>query len=297
MTFSRQQREELRIMSTFCDGSHDHNDRLCVFSFRIRAAAIPMLDALDEADQINAAGARLERRVGTLAAYIRSIAGHPKTRDERIKEAVQYLDAQGLNSLARDVGEPGQQGGPLGPCDAGLAGLPACGDVLPSRGPSDWDRVCELPKGHANSHRGGGRRWELDLPDHHVGFGSSAAIEAMRRPRREVGANPHIGQDAVAHLKKLGERVRIWSIEHKAWWRPDSMGYTTDIAGAGLYSPEEAAEIVKGSSGKDEVAIRQSSAVPKCVDELISAAIHLDKKAALIGLIDAIVDHYDGEKQ
>ena len=119
---------------------------------------------------------------------------------------------------------------------------------------------------------GGGRRWELDPPD------------------------PHIGQDAISHLKKLGDRVRIWSYEHGAWWRPNSMGYTTDVARAGLYSPEEADAIVKGARG-NEVSIRRSSSVPKCVDELMSAAIRLDPKAELLGLIDAVIDHYDGASE
>ena len=29
--------------------------------------------------------------------------------------------------------------------------------------------------------------------------------------------------------------VKIWSFEHDAWWRPDSRGYTTAEADAGLY--------------------------------------------------------------
>ncbi len=193
-----------------------------------------------------------------------------------------------------------------------------------------WDRVCDLPKGHADSHRGGGRRWELDPPPidrrdlatkvllarnasllgnhdevyHQLygiacpGYDQYEPWEEFEKlagmgPFPEKAANPHIGRDAVAHLKKLSERVRIWSLEHKAWWCPNSMGYTTDVAQAGLYSPEEAGSIVSKSS-KDEVVIRQSSSVPKCVDELMSAAIRLDPKAELLDLMDAVIEHYDG---
>lgn len=35
----------------------------------------------------------------------------------------------------------------------------------------------------------------------------------------------------------------IWSNEHRAWWRPNSMGYTADIAQAGAYSGERATDI------------------------------------------------------
>lgn len=35
----------------------------------------------------------------------------------------------------------------------------------------------------------------------------------------------------------------IWSNYHRAWWRPKSAGYTTDIRGAGRYSRTEALDI------------------------------------------------------
>lgn len=35
----------------------------------------------------------------------------------------------------------------------------------------------------------------------------------------------------------------IWSNEHRAWWRPDSFGYSPDIRGAGVYSRNEARDI------------------------------------------------------
>ena len=39
--------------------------------------------------------------------------------------------------------------------------------------------------------------------------------------------------------------VKIWSFEHDAWWRPNSRGYTTVEADAGLYERNEAEEIVR----------------------------------------------------
>lgn len=46
--------------------------------------------------------------------------------------------------------------------------------------------------------------------------------------------------------------VLIWSMEHGAWWRPDSRGYTICRAEAGVYSRREATEIVAGSGGRRE---------------------------------------------
>lgn len=44
----------------------------------------------------------------------------------------------------------------------------------------------------------------------------------------------------------------IWSHEHQAWWKPRQIGYTTDVAQAGLYSPGETFEILtKSSLGSD----------------------------------------------
>lgn len=45
--------------------------------------------------------------------------------------------------------------------------------------------------------------------------------------------------------KKLAgiQRWRIWSIEHSAWWAPNSWGYTKDLQQAGTYSTEQAIKI------------------------------------------------------
>ena len=37
---------------------------------------------------------------------------------------------------------------------------------------------------------------------------------------------------------------RIWSIQHQAWWKPSRSGYCAYIKSAGLYTLEEAIEIV-----------------------------------------------------
>ena len=40
------------------------------------------------------------------------------------------------------------------------------------------------------------------------------------------------------------ETYLIWSIEHRAWWRPGRMGYTIWLDAAGVYSRDEAMQIV-----------------------------------------------------
>jgi hypothetical protein len=51
--------------------------------------------------------------------------------------------------------------------------------------------------------------------------------------------------------RKRGEvrdLVKIWSFEHDAWWAPDSIGYTNNEAGAGLYERAKAEAIVRGAN-------------------------------------------------
>lgn len=40
----------------------------------------------------------------------------------------------------------------------------------------------------------------------------------------------------------------IWSNEHRAWWKPNSLGYTTDIRAAGAYTRENALDICDGAT-------------------------------------------------
>lgn len=40
----------------------------------------------------------------------------------------------------------------------------------------------------------------------------------------------------------------VWSNEHRAWWRPERCGYTSDVGGAGLYTEEEADECCESRS-------------------------------------------------
>jgi len=46
----------------------------------------------------------------------------------------------------------------------------------------------------------------------------------------------------------MEETFYIWSIEHSAWWGPDSHGYTYNKDEAGLYPKREAYEIVNGAN-------------------------------------------------
>lgn len=47
-----------------------------------------------------------------------------------------------------------------------------------------------------------------------------------------------------ARVEELeSEDYLVWSNQHRAWWRPNSCGYTTDIRSAGRYSRDEAISI------------------------------------------------------
>ena len=58
----------------------------------------------------------------------------------------------------------------------------------------------------------------------------------------------------------------VWSNEHRAWWRPNSQGYTTKIEAAGRYDRDEAIAISRGRGWPatgipDEVPVREVDAV------------------------------------
>jgi hypothetical protein len=65
----------------------------------------------------------------------------------------------------------------------------------------------------------------------------------------------------------------IWSNEHRAWWRPGSMGYTHDIASAGRYSREEAIRYCSGSFPFREVDAPPPE-LPILEDDLLEIAKH-----------------------
>lgn len=64
----------------------------------------------------------------------------------------------------------------------------------------------------------------------------------MRDPRRDV--------ITLEWLREIGgpridPAVRIWSGEHRAWWRPSGAGYTTELAAAGVYGLRQAYEATR----------------------------------------------------
>ena len=48
--------------------------------------------------------------------------------------------------------------------------------------------------------------------------------------------------------KQDGQMWFIWSNEHKAWWKPDSLGYTTEKRKAGRYTYDEALDICRSAN-------------------------------------------------
>ena len=56
----------------------------------------------------------------------------------------------------------------------------------------------------------------------------------------------------------------IWTHEHGMWWKPERMGYTTEVEEAGRYSFITVAEIVIDHiPAGEEVAVREQDAVEK----------------------------------
>lgn len=58
----------------------------------------------------------------------------------------------------------------------------------------------------------------------------------------------------------------VWSNEHRAWWRPNSSGYTKQVSDAGRYSREKAISIAHGRGWPtkgipDEVPVREDDAI------------------------------------
>lgn len=51
----------------------------------------------------------------------------------------------------------------------------------------------------------------------------------------------------------MTDLVKIWSFEHDAWWRPNSCGYTTVEADAGLYERKVAEDIVSRANHGGEL--------------------------------------------
>lgn len=45
--------------------------------------------------------------------------------------------------------------------------------------------------------------------------------------------------------ESLADPYLVWSNEHRAWWRPNSAGYTTHVASAGRYTHEKAVAICR----------------------------------------------------
>ena len=51
----------------------------------------------------------------------------------------------------------------------------------------------------------------------------------------------------------MSNQFIIWSFEHKAWWKENERGYTTDQNEAGVYNYEQARKICLGANIRIEM--------------------------------------------
>lgn len=70
----------------------------------------------------------------------------------------------------------------------------------------------------------------------------------------------------------------IWSNEHRAWWGPNNIGYTTNLSKAGVYSAEAAMRICEHATHDWHC---EPVEVPVRIDDL--------PKAARLMIVDAKV--------
>lgn len=82
----------------------------------------------------------------------------------------------------------------------------------------------------------------------------------------------------------------VWSNQHRAWWRPNSAGYTRDVRAAGWYARDEAIDI----AGQSRDGWGDPSKPP---DELAIAISDLPKNILAAVLAAQSADAVGGSKQ
>jgi hypothetical protein len=67
----------------------------------------------------------------------------------------------------------------------------------------------------------------------------------------------------------------IWSNEHRAWWKPGRMGYTTGLRGAGRYTRQQAIAICREAipSASHVGAVAEIPVKMKDVKDVIDGAL------------------------
>lgn len=63
--------------------------------------------------------------------------------------------------------------------------------------------------------------------------------------------------DATGEPDRRLSGVLIWSGEHFAWWRPNGAGYTTQLAGAGVYERAEAVRLTHHCGPEKKIEIQE----------------------------------------
>ena len=97
--------------------------------------------------------------------------------------------------------------------------------------------------------------------------------KARQAVLRALASSPAPAQSAAVVVEGL---YLIWSNEHRAWWRPNSAGYTSQFEKAGRYSREDA---IRHSRGRDqepgqpmpEIAVAERDVIACLVSPLAAA--------------------------
>lgn len=83
--------------------------------------------------------------------------------------------------------------------------------------------------------------------------------------------------------QKADDKVRIWSGEHRAWWRPDGCGYTPHMIEAGIYTRWDAERRTKHCDPSKMIEIQDADKAPQsscAAQEPIPEHYSLDEVAA-----------------
>src|SRR4051812_25161060 len=108
------------------------------------------------------------------------------------------------------------------------------------------------------------RDWQQAAQHDAVGMGSATAgsARALDKARDDFARELKTARpgDVANAMLYEPEDWCIWSVSHKAWWRPSSSGYTTRAPEAGRYERAEVLWILNSSTPGDNIPVHETRA-------------------------------------